>query len=340
MYRARIRPRPNAIPVGGLALVFLLLFSAWVARVTHPGAIGRQTPTTRSTPPRTRAIADASYGPPDPAPIPAALPFPIGEPSGVLWDLNDRSILWARNPHMVGGLASTTKLMTYYLAVRDLPLRRVVRIGPVAAGTTGSDIDMRVGERYTVRQLLYGLLMASANDSAVALAQTAGGLSHFVGQMNATAAALNMRGTRYADPDGLSPGSRGTAWDLATIARLDLENPLFRKIVHTKLVSLPNNPVVRNLDGLLYLDPTVIGLKTGWTTEAGFNVVFAARRRVDGREVTLLGVLMHGQYGFPPVYTDAENLLNWGFSHLPPATPATATRARGRNAGRPRPYPR
>lgn len=330
MYRTRIRPRPNAAPVGGLVLIFLLLFSAWISRVTHPGAAVPHAPTKRSES-GSRTVELAPYGPPDPRPVPSALPFTIGEPSGVLWDLNDRGLLWAQNPHLVGGLASTTKLMTYYLAVRDLRLDRTLRIGPVAAGTTGSDISMAVGEHYTVRQLLFGLLMASANDSAVALAQAAGGLSRFVAQMNATAAAFNMQGTHYADPDGLSPGSRGTAWDLATIARLDLENPLFRRIVDTKTISLPNNPIVRNLNGLLYLDPTVIGLKTGWTTAAGFNVVFAARRNVAGREVTLLGVLMHGQSGFPPVYTDAEKLLNWGFAHLPKAaSPKVPLAARSR----------
>lgn len=249
-----------------------------------------------------------------------ALPFAIGENSGVLWNLTTGQLIWADRPHLTQPYASTTKLMTIYLALHDLPLSKTVSISPLAAGTTGSDIRMSVGNRFTVRQLLYALMLDSANDSAVALAQTdSGSVSTFVAKMNRTAHAMGMSNTHYADPDGLSPQSGGSAWDLGIIARADMENPLFRKIVRTKETSLPHNPIVRNLNGLLFIDPTVIGLKTGWTTEAGFNLVFAATRKVDGRPVTLLGVIMHAQDGFPPEYQDAEKILKWGFQQVKPA---------------------
>lgn len=245
------------------------------------------------------------------------LPFPIGENSGVLWNLTTGQLMWQDNPHLKGPLASTTKLMTIYLILLSLPLSQQVTISPTAAGTSGSDIRMAVGNHFTVRQLLYALMMRSANDSAVALAEAdAGGVGAFVQKMNHTAQILGMAQTSYGDPDGLSPQSSGSAWDLAIIARLDMEDPLFRQIVHTKRTALPYNPIVTNLNGLLYMDPTVIGVKTGWTTEAGFNLVFAATRRVTGKPVTVLGVIMHGQNGFPPEYQDAENILNWAYGRL------------------------
>jgi D-alanyl-D-alanine carboxypeptidase (penicillin-binding protein 5/6) len=100
------------------------------------------------------------------------------------------------------------------------------------------------------------------------------------------------------------------------IAEQDLRNPLFRKIVDTKETALPHNPVVRNLNGLLFMDPDVIGVKTGWTTAAGFNVIFAATRTINGHQVTLLGVILHAEDGFPPEDEDAEKILGWGFHQV------------------------
>lgn len=250
-------------------------------------------------------------------PAAAKLPFPIGENSGVLWDVTTGQLIWQDNPHLKEPLASTTKLMTIYLILHALPLTQRVTISPLAAGTSGSDIRMAVDNQFTVRQLLYALMLRSANDSAVALAQTeAGSVGAFVKKMNQTAHTLGMAQTSYGDPDGLSPQSSGSAWDLSLIARLDMQDPLFRQIVHTKRTSLPYNPIVTNLNGLLYMDPSVIGIKTGWTGAAGFNLVFAATRPVNGKPVTVLGVIMHGQNGFPPEYQDAENILNWAYSRL------------------------
>lgn len=249
--------------------------------------------------------------------IPSRLPFVIGENSGVLWNLNTGQLIWAMKPHMKEPYASTTKLMTIYLALHHLPLNHVVTISPAAAATSGSDIKMAVGNRFTVKQLLYALMLRSANDSAVALAQAdKGHVANFVAAMNHTAKSLGMNSTTYGDPDGLNPQSAGTAWDLSIIARQDMQIPLFRKIVRTKTTHLPQNPIVTNLNGLLYMDPSVIGIKTGWTGEAGFNLVFAATRQVHGRPVTLLGVIMHGQHGFPPEYQDAEKILKWGFDEV------------------------
>jgi D-alanyl-D-alanine carboxypeptidase (penicillin-binding protein 5/6) len=313
LYRVRVRSTKKPAPIHGLLLVGLLIVvGLFVDRAVNRGAINRPRRVVAST-----AVRYTPGIPPVPPPVPSVLPFPLGESSGILWNMTTHQLMWELHPNLEGPFASTTKLMTFYLVYHHLAQTRIVHINALAASTTGSDIYMAVGDHFTVHQLLYGMLMASANDAAVALANTVSpNTSAFVRLMNQTAQDFGMYHTHYQDPDGLSPGSYGSAWDLAVIAQQDLKIPLFRRIVDTKEISLPYNPQVSNLNGLLYLDPSVIGVKTGWTTQAGFNVVFEARRKVNGHAVTLLGILMHGQYGFPPVYSDAENLLNWGFAQV------------------------
>lgn len=303
--RRKPAPAPWAAALAALALIV----TAWINQASGTHTV-HKADLPRAKTPEFYSVEPVS------APTPP-LPFKIGESSGVLWNLNTHQLLWQLNPHTPGPLASTTKLMTIYLALKELPLTKTVTVTPNAAATTGSDIYMAPGEHYRVKQLLYGLMLASANDAAVELAETMGGsTARFVAEMNKQAARLGMHGTHYADPDGLSPQSVGTAWDLSIIAEQDLANPLFRRIVDTKETSLPHNPVVRNLNGLLFMDPQVIGVKTGWTTAAGFNLIFAATRKVNGHSVTLLGVILHAQDGFPPEDADALKILNWGFHQV------------------------
>ncbi|CAB1128086.1 D-alanyl-D-alanine carboxypeptidase [Candidatus Hydrogenisulfobacillus filiaventi] len=306
------RRKPARRPALGAGIfIAALLASAWIGSRTS-GATPR--PARPAPPPGPALMAD---GPQQATWTSPTLPFPIGETSGVLWNLNTHQLIWALHPHQAGPLASTTKLMTAYLVLHHLPLNATVTVSPLAAATGGSDIRMQVGRKFTVHQLLYALMLASANDSAVALAQAeAGSEAAFVAQMNQEAQRLGLEQAHFADPDGLSPQSRGTAWDLSILAMRDMTNAVFRQVVATRHISLPENRNVWNLNQLLFLDPSVIGIKTGWTDAAGFNVVFAARREVDGRPVTLLGVLMHARYGFPPENADAEKVLNWGFQYV------------------------
>ena len=308
--RPRNRRRRNP-PLGAVFLIVLLIASAYINHRQRVKVLKYQkhldTPAAAAAPLLPRPVTK---------PLPS-LPFSIGESSGILWNLNTHQVIWQKHPHQVGPLASTTKLMTIYLILHHMSLNQVVTISPQAAATSGSDMNMAPGNQFTVRQLLYGLMLRSANDSAVALAEAMSGhTKNFVNTMNQTAHQWNLAHLSYADPDGLSHLSRGTAWDLSVIAMQDMRNPLFRQIVNTRTTSLPHNPIVRNLNGLLFMDPTVVGLKTGWTTQAGFNEVFAATRTINGHKVTLLGVILHGQQGFPPEHQDAERMLNWGFSQV------------------------
>lgn len=306
------RKRSRRPALGAGIFIAALLASAWIG--SRASGADHRPPAHPAPPAGPALLAD---GPREAAWTSPALPFPIGETSGVLWNLNTHQLIWALNPHQVGPLASTTKLMTAYLVLHHMNLNATVKVSPKAAATGGSDIRMAVGRTFTVHQLLYALMLASANDSAIALSQAeAGSEAAFVAQMNREAARLGLAGARFADPDGLSPHSVGTAWDLSVLAMRDMANPVFRQVVDTRHISLPENKNVWNLNLLLYQDPSVIGVKTGWTDAAGFNVVFAARRDVNGRPVTLLGVLMHARYGFPPENADAEKVLDWGFQYV------------------------
>jgi len=330
LHRVRVRRSGKPAPIHGLLLVVMLLLGILaIASLGHKSRARAPKVVERST-----AVRYTPGVPPIPRPVTSALPFSLGENSGVLWNLTNHQLIWALHPNLEGAYASTTKLMTFYLAYHHLSLSRSVSITPLAASTTGSDIYMAVADKFTVRQLLYGLLIASANDAAVELANTVSpNTQAFVNLMNQTAQSFGMYHTHYQDPDGLSPGSYGSAWDLSIIAQQDLKIPLFRTIVDTKEVNLPYNPDVSNLNGLLFMDPSVIGVKTGWTTQAGFNVVFEARQKVNGHPVTLLGILMHGQEGFYPVDLDAESLLTWGFAQVQKQETATTSRPLSKSSG-------
>lgn len=309
-----------------LAVVALLLYWGLGRRVvvSHPAATAART-VRKAAVPRVRAPAPAR---------PVAWvadrrdpPAAVHEPDGILLVYGQPTPLWAENAAASGPIASTTKLMTAYLVSQALPMNQVVTISDQAAATGGSEMFLKPGDRFTVRELLTGMILRSANNAAVALAEAASGSSGaFVAEMNRTAAALGLRSTRFADPDGLSPGSVSSAADLARIAELDLASPTLRRIFTLRQTSLPENPTVVNIDGMVWRDPTSLGLKTGWTTEAGACLVFAATRPVDGVPVTLVGVLLHGRT-FPQEYRDAENLLDWGYSAIAPTV--AALKARG-----------
>jgi D-alanyl-D-alanine carboxypeptidase (penicillin-binding protein 5/6) len=307
-----------------LGLAAVAYWSLWTPE--HP-AQGFADPPTHLR--HATTIPSGLAAPDPPAPVrwvaPGTPPPPsVSEPDGILLVYGQSIPLWSKNPQAEGPVASTTKLMTAYLVASSLPWNDPVTISDYAAATGGSEMFLRPGDRFTVGQLLYGMLMRSANNAAVALAQAVSGrASRFVSLMNRTAAALNLRHTHYQDPDGISPGSQSSAADLARLAELDLANPALARIMTTRETSLPENPTVVNIDGMIWRDQSALGLKTGWTSQAGTCLVFAARRTVAGHPVTLVGVLLHGQT-FPPEYNDAEALLNWGFRAIRPTVSALA----------------
>lgn len=307
--RRRFRPKPR------FYMIIAALVVGMVVVLFRPS--GQADP---PAPARARAAARPSVPPvTDSWTTRTALPIPpIHEPDGILLMYGQPKPLWALHPYQEGPVGSTTKLMTAYLVQASLPMNQVVTISDNAAATGGSEMFMQPGNRFTAHELLVGMLLRSANDAAVALSEAmAGHESRFVALMNATARHLGLKHTHYADPDGISPGSQSSAIDLARLAELDLNSPVLAPIFVTRLTSLPENPIVRNINGMLWQDPYSLGLKTGWTSESVACVVFASRRTVDGVPVTLVGVVLHGP-SFPVAYQDAENILNWGFKDITP----------------------
>jgi D-alanyl-D-alanine carboxypeptidase (penicillin-binding protein 5/6) len=211
-------------------------------------------------------------------------------------------------------MASTTKLMTAYVALRQLALKRVVTAPPYNAIPGESLLGLEAGERMSVRDLLYGLLVPSGNDAALTLADgVAGSTEAFVTEMNRSARRLGLADTSYANPIGLdAPGNYSSARDLASLTMTLRRDELFRRIVDTPRITLEtgNHPrTIVNRNDLLLSYPWIDGVKTGYTPEAG-NVLVASGTR---KGVTLLSVVM-GAASIASRNSSSLTLLDYGFS--------------------------
>lgn len=233
--------------------------------------------------------------------------------AGLLFDLDTGEVLWRRAPTRVLPVASLTKMMTALVVAGRQPPQTKVRITKEALEIRGSAVGVLPrGRRVRLETMLHGLLLVSGNDAAIALSQRVSGtVAGFVRQMNARARSLGLACTRYADPDGLSRGSRSCAVDLAAQARAVLDEPRLAAIVRRRRASLPlqikgGRLDLTNTNPLLRAGyPGVLGVKTGFTNPAGRCLVAAARRR--GRRLGV--VLLHS----PDPGRQARQLLNRGF---------------------------
>jgi len=181
-------------------------------------------------------------------------------------------------------VASTTKLMTAYVALRELSLRMTVEASPYAALLGESLLELQPGDEVSVRDLLYGLILRSGNDSAVDLAlATSGSVRRFVTEMNRYAAALGLAGTHYANPIGLDhEGNYSNALDLAALARRLLRDPAFARIADSRsavLRSLRPPRRIETLNDFLLAVPWATGVKTGHTNGAAYVLVGSGRRK-------------------------------------------------------------
>jgi serine-type D-Ala-D-Ala carboxypeptidase (penicillin-binding protein 5/6) len=210
-------------------------------------------------------------------------------------------------------IASTTKLMTAYVAMKDLPLGRIVRARPYEYEFGESVMGLVPGEKISVRDLLYGLILLSAGDAANTLAiDSAGSVKTFVAQMNRHAAALGLTNTHYANPVGLDQkGNYSSALDLASLTE-ELERiPVFAKIADSReavLRSVHPHRRIKSINELLEMAPWVTGVKTGHTWKAGYVLVGSARK--DG--VQLISVAIDAPTD-ETRFSDNLELLEWGF---------------------------
>ncbi len=211
-------------------------------------------------------------------------------------------------------VASTTKLMTAWVALHELPLEKIVRAAPYHASHGESLLGLRAGERISVRDLLYGMVLVSGNDAAYDLAIAAAGSERrFVRQMNRRARALGLANTHYANPIGLDQrGNYSSARDLTTLAQHLLQIPAFAKVADSRsavLRSLRPPRRIISINQLLRMAPWVNGVKTGHTSGAGYVLVGSGRRK--GVELISAAV---GAPTDEDRFSDNFRLLNYGFS--------------------------
>jgi D-alanyl-D-alanine carboxypeptidase (penicillin-binding protein 5/6) len=233
--------------------------------------------------------------------------------SWVLIDLKDGAELAARASGQRRAIASTTKLMTAYLALRDLRMGEKLVVPRYDAEPAESLAGLEKGERLTVHDLLVAMMLPLAHDAAATVAQgTAGSEPAFVAEMNRAADKLGLDRTHYANPIGLdAKRNYSTAEDLTTLAEELLSDKRFRRIVampKAKLTSGARNRTVINTNTLLRSDPTVDGVKTGHTTDAGYVLVASAKR--DG--VPLLAAVL-GAPSETERNDETERLLDYGY---------------------------
>ena len=244
-------------------------------------------------------------------------------PSGVLSTMQGR-ILWARDPESQRAMASTTKIMTAVVVLEHGNLDDVITVDRLAASVGQSSMQLRVGEQITERELLKGVLVQSGNDAATLIAEHVGGtVPNFVKMMNAEAARLNLVNTHYVNPHGLdTPGHYTSADDLTTLARYAMTFPLFREIVRHHSLTVHSNRythVLISQNALLLTYKGAEGIKTGWTNNAGYCIVVAAKRG----PIELIGTIM-GANTEPGRAQQAKALLDWGFAHYRESRIATA----------------
>ncbi len=249
------------------------------------------------------------------APLPSA-PAGISARAAVLMEAGSGEVIWEQNAHTRLPMASTTKIMTALVALEQMSPHEKVTIPAEAVGVEGSSIYLTQGEVLTLEQLLYALLLESANDAAAAIAAAvAGSVEEFAVLMNRKAAELGLSDTHFVNPHGLDHDEHyTTAYELAVITRAALENPAFREICSTRRKVIPLREgsaeegarLLLNHNKLLNSYEGCIGVKTGFTKRTGRCLVSAAER--DG--VTLIAVTLNA----PDDWRDHTALLDYGFA--------------------------
>ncbi len=245
----------------------------------------------------------------------------IDAASWLLIDLKDQAPLAAHAPTERRAIASTTKLMTAYLALRELRMDQRLVVPKYQPAPAESVAGLIEGESLTVHDLLVAMMLPSANDAAFTVADgVSGSEGAFVDEMNDAAHDLGLTGTSYANPIGLDAKKNySTAADLTTLAQELLADKRFRRIVAMPRATLKSGDhprVVTNTNTLLLSDPSVDGVKTGHTTEAGYVLVASAKR--EG--VPLLAAVL-GAPSEAARDADAEQLLDYGYSLYDRDTP-------------------
>lgn len=259
----------------------------------------------------------------------------IYSPSAILIDANTGNVLYEKNANQLMFPASTTKVLTAIIALESCPLDEKIiashdAITSIKSGYTNANIQ--VGEQLTMEDLLYALLLKSANEAANVIAERIGGsIENFANIMNAKAIELGCTSTHFVNANGIHDDNHfTTAADLATITRYCMQNETFRHMVSTLSYTLPATEqypladrVLKNTNSLMsqespYYYPYVIGGKTGFTTQAKNCLITMSNK--DGLE--LISVVLHAEStedGRSARYLDTISLLEYGNNHFNPS---------------------
>lgn len=241
----------------------------------------------------------------------AAEPVPaVSAEAAILMDGESGRILYEKDAHTPRLIASTTKLLTALVAVESTPdLEKEIVVKPEYQAE-GSSMYLKVGETLTLRELLYGLLLASGNDAALAIAGgCAGTVETFVGWMNEWAADLGMENSHFANPNGLDDEEHySTAYDMALLAQAVLKNETLREMVATRSITVAGRSLT-NHNKLLWQYEGCMGMKTGYTEAAGRTLVSCAVRKGQ----TLICVTLKDRDD----WKDHAALFDYGFRAFP-----------------------
>ncbi len=245
----------------------------------------------------------------------AAVPPQVEAEAAVLMVLGgDNLMLYGKNPTRRMYPASTTKMLTFITALEQGKLNDTVVASPRVTTTEGSSLDLKAGDRLTLREALYGMMLVSGNDAAEAVAETVGGtVPKFVAMMNDEAKKIGVTATHFNNPHGLPDAEHyTTAYDLALIAAYGMKMPLFAEVVSTRQYDVRflnrRTKHVTNTNKLLGSYAGAAGVKTG-STEASGDCLVAAARRGD---VQLIVVLLNDDNR----WEDAARLFDYGFAQL------------------------
>ena len=246
----------------------------------------------------------------------------VSAKGAVLLEAQSHDIVFGKSEQVRLPMASTTKIMTALIVLENASLDDIVTIEPCMVGVEGSSIYLQAGEKLSVEDLLYALLLESANDASVALAiHVSGSIEAFAQLMNEKAEKLGLCNTHFTNPHGLDDNEHYTTpYELGIIAAYAMQNDNFAKIVSTKKATIPSangesHRVLVNHNRLLHSYDGAIGIKTGFTKKCGRCLVSSATR--DG--VTLICVTLNA----PNDWNDHKNLLNYGFTQYESLTLAT-----------------
>ena len=224
--------------------------------------------------------------------------------AAILMDADSGEILFEKDAGRCMRIASTTKIMTALVALERAKLTDTITV-TASHMVEGSSMYLKPGEMVTVEELLYGLMLCSGNDAALVLADCCGGLDAFVQAMNEKAAALGMKDTSFANPNGLDDENHySTARDMAQLARAAVNEPTLLRMASTRQASIGGRTLT-NHNKLLGRMEGCLGLKTGYTKAAGRTLVSCAEK--DGRRLVAV-TLRDGDD-----WNDHEALYRWGF---------------------------